>query len=67
MNPENGILIKSWYGEAEDSVLSKLQILLIRLALQFPEDLRKGVTHYANYIQREITEKFKSYSIQYDV
>ena len=33
MHPENGILIKSWYGEAEDAVLSKLQILLIRLAL----------------------------------
>lgn len=36
LHPNNGILIKSWYGSDTDTILPKLQNLLIRISLEFP-------------------------------
>lgn len=38
--PENGILIKSWYDDADDTALSKLGEILKKLAIEKPEDVR---------------------------
>lgn len=67
LHPDNGILIKSWYGAENDSILPKLQNLLIRIVLEFPDDLRKGVSLYANYIAREITERVRGVKIKYEI
>lgn len=40
LHPQNGIAIKSWYGDPADQALQKLTPILIDLALQDPEDIR---------------------------
>ena len=57
MSVENGIGIKSWYHDPQDQILEKLEELLIKIATDFSDDLRKGVRSYRNFINREITEK----------
>ena len=57
MSTENGIGIKSWYNDHEDKILEKLEELLIKIATDFSDDLRKGVRSYRNFINREISEK----------
>ncbi len=66
LNMENGVLIKSWFGGG-DGVLKRLDAFLIKLAREFPEDLRKGLRHYKEYIDNEITERYRGVRIQYDI
>ena len=66
LNMENGVLIKSWFG-GSDGVLPRLEKFLIKLAQEFPEDLRKGLLHYKDFIDSEITERYRGIKIKYDI
>ena len=56
-NPENGILIKPYYGEINknDTVLFELKKLLILFHKMGYEDLRVAIKNYANDIKYKIT------------
>lgn len=39
--PLNGILIKSWYDDPEDCVLTDLSVILMKLIEDDPDDVRE--------------------------
>ncbi len=67
MHAQNGILIKSWFGEESDKSLSKLESLLKKIAVEFGSDLRKGIKTYQEYIEREISDKSLGVRIKYKI
>jgi CTD small phosphatase-like protein 2 len=60
LQPENGILIKSWYDDDYDEILHKVYELvesnflsdnILDIATKFSEDLRKGILEYQDDIR----------------
>jgi TFIIF-interacting CTD phosphatase-like protein len=43
LQPENGILIKSWYDDVEDTALEELEIVLYMIVKSQMWDLRKAL------------------------
>ena len=52
LQTDNGIAIKSWFGNGKDNVLEKLELLLIKIVSECHDDLRKGIKMYYNFIER---------------
>ena len=67
MSTENGIAIKSWFNDGDDNILLKLEGLLIKIANQYAQDLRKGVRAYKNFINRQIAQKGTQLKIKYKI
>jgi RNA polymerase II subunit A small phosphatase-like protein len=42
LQPDNGILIRSWYGDKKDTMLKQISKMLIELAKSEPEDIRRS-------------------------
>ena len=42
LQQNNGILIRSWYGDKKDTMLKRISTVLIELAKSDPQDVRKG-------------------------
>ena len=55
LQKENGILIKSFYGEDKyDTALASLGDILIKIAEEFT-DVRKGILKYKNEILNKVS------------
>ena len=55
LQKENGILIKSFYGDdIYDTALVSLGDILIKISKEF-DDVRKGIAHYKNEILNNVT------------
>lgn len=54
MQPDNGIFIKSWYGDADDQALAELLPLLVGIAKSSPEDVRKTLQSLRDKMIQEI-------------
>ena len=54
LNIDNGINIKSFYGEINDKILIELGIILIKIA-KFGGDIRKGIKYYKDDIINKVS------------
>jgi CTD small phosphatase-like protein 2 len=54
LQPNNGILIKSWFYDEEDDVLSKMTPILQQIAWRELKDIRKAIEHYHKNMARKI-------------
>ena len=54
VNIDNGINIKSFYGEINDKILIELGIILIKIA-KFGGDIRKGIKYYKDDIINKVS------------
>ena len=65
MSPENGIAIKSWFNDGSDKILQKLQTVLVKIAEEFGDDLKKGLRQNRAFIVKEIGQKAGQIKIKY--
>ena len=54
LQPENGIFIKSWTGDTEDTVLADITPVLVHIARKKLEDLREGLNKYNKTMLRDL-------------
>lgn len=54
MQPDNGIFIKSWYGDINDNALLELLPLLVGIAKSSPEDVRMTLQSLRDKMIQEI-------------
>ena len=54
LNLDNGINIKSFYGESNDNILKELENILIKIA-KYGGDIRKGIKYYKEDIINKIS------------
>ena len=57
MQPENGILIKSWYDDPHDFALKELGKLLVLLATENVQDVRPALRKYREQLLEDINAK----------
>ena len=60
LNKENGINIKSFYGEINDQILFELGKILIKIA-KFKGDIRKGISYYKDDIINKVSSNIYHY------
>ena len=53
LQPENGILIKSWYDDVEDTALEELEIVLFMIVKSQMWDLRKALRNLRKKILKK--------------
>jgi CTD small phosphatase-like protein 2 len=56
LQPENGIEIKSWYNDLEDTALYELKEVLIKIAESRPSDIREELKKYRPILITKIGE-----------
>ncbi len=54
LQPENGILIKTWIDDPEDTALMQLAPLLINIVRKEVEDVRRGLRTYREQMVRQL-------------
>lgn len=54
LQPQNGIFIKSWYGDETDTILADLTPVLVQIARKKLDDLREALEKYNNTILKSL-------------
>ena len=56
LQPDNGILIKSWYDDAEDIALKELMLLLVEIATNQVDDVRVALNIYRQQMLEQLSQ-----------
>ena len=51
LQPNNGILISSWYGDLEDTALHKLENVLKNIMKLYSQNISEGIKRWGSYIK----------------